>query len=702
MSSTVFPPYPIFTDTDGSPLEDGYVYIGETYQNAETHPVETYWDNQLTVVAGQPIRTIGGYPARAGTPSQVYVYEDNYSIVVRNKHGELVVTAPSSQYVFPYAVGSYQLAYPNTVNRTIIGRFAERVSALDFGVVGDGATDDTTKLQNALTHVQNYGGLLWFPDGMIVKITGAVSMTLTAASGIVGNATILEDYTNGNAFVVYPAGYDFYVGGGLCFDGNSKAARLLEINQSTEGSNRITVERAEFKNAYNTLAFPYASIGLHCRGGMREVRLLQSNFHDMNRAEGIDSGTVGASVVSLSGYSPENVIVDGCTFKNITNSETSGTAYNKDTDGLQVFCNLQSGTFMAQNAVICNTKFHNCKIRAIKVQNDKTVVSDCHVYRNVSGGSLNSEINLQVGAGQVNHVVMHYEDSASGEATMVRPLLPVSFYTGADYSLPRAYSVTGLRVYSEVTTGGNLSRVVDATAGGTWTNDVFLNITNIFVEAKSEAFVGVSPVSSPARGILTLDHIYVKELMEGVVAVHADSSQTVCCIHNIHNDGPTDVKPVWHILGGYGNVWVKMGGWVKGVESPRIVGHIRANFYESGLTGVGDNKGTTLGVYGVECYSFNLGDDASDTTTMTNCYSVFVIINCTFDRHSNGAFVALGMGGTLGVTPVAETGSTRFACGESTNPDIDGKINLWMTGSTLSIKNRLGSTRTFTITIFGK
>lgn len=82
-------PFPIFTDVDGNPLEDGYIYVGTAGQDAENNPISIYWDAGLTVPVSQPVRTIGGYPVNNGTPSVIYVNSD-YSIKIRNKNSSLV------------------------------------------------------------------------------------------------------------------------------------------------------------------------------------------------------------------------------------------------------------------------------------------------------------------------------------------------------------------------------------------------------------------------------------------------------------------------------------------------------------------------------------------------------------------------------------------------------------------------------------
>ena len=83
---SIQPPFPIITDTDGSPLENGYIWIGTVNQPAQTSAINVYWDAALTIQATQPIRTTGGYPSRNGSPARLYVNSD-YSIMVQNKNG---------------------------------------------------------------------------------------------------------------------------------------------------------------------------------------------------------------------------------------------------------------------------------------------------------------------------------------------------------------------------------------------------------------------------------------------------------------------------------------------------------------------------------------------------------------------------------------------------------------------------------------
>jgi hypothetical protein len=92
---SIQPTYPIFTDIDGQPLEDGFVWIGQANLDPQVNPINVYWDAALTIPAGQPIRTLGGYPSNSGTPARLYVNSD-YSIRVMNKNGSVVYSAPTA------------------------------------------------------------------------------------------------------------------------------------------------------------------------------------------------------------------------------------------------------------------------------------------------------------------------------------------------------------------------------------------------------------------------------------------------------------------------------------------------------------------------------------------------------------------------------------------------------------------------------
>jgi len=88
MSTLITSPFPVFTDTDGLPLENGYIDNGVAGLNPISNPKQAYWDQALTIPASA-IRTTRGYPARNGAPGFLYISGD-FSILISNKNGVVI------------------------------------------------------------------------------------------------------------------------------------------------------------------------------------------------------------------------------------------------------------------------------------------------------------------------------------------------------------------------------------------------------------------------------------------------------------------------------------------------------------------------------------------------------------------------------------------------------------------------------------
>lgn len=104
------PPYPIFTDRNGDPLDAGYLYFGTAGLNPETNPIQVYYDVNLTQPAAQPLRTSNGYVMRSGSPALIYA-NSQFSVTVRDKASQLVIYSPVGLGVAPGTAGGSALAY---------------------------------------------------------------------------------------------------------------------------------------------------------------------------------------------------------------------------------------------------------------------------------------------------------------------------------------------------------------------------------------------------------------------------------------------------------------------------------------------------------------------------------------------------------------------------------------------------------------
>lgn len=177
-------PFPVFNDRDGQPLDNGYVWIGVPNLPPQTNPVNVYFDEALTILAPQPLRTINGYISRAGSPAQVYIDGVNFSILVQDSKGTMVYNFTEGTGISPNAAGVvYDPAGIGAVPTTVQAKLRETISVKDFGAVGDGVTDDTAAIQAAANAAS--GQILIFPPGEYVVTNGF---------GMTGDGSIISGY----------------------------------------------------------------------------------------------------------------------------------------------------------------------------------------------------------------------------------------------------------------------------------------------------------------------------------------------------------------------------------------------------------------------------------------------------------------------------------------------------------------------------
>ncbi len=95
VGQNILAPFPTFFDKDGTALENGHIFIGESGLNPETSAIDVFWDKDSLYPAAQPIRTINGLPSRSGTPSAIYTKSQDYSMLVQDKNNQFIYSASS-------------------------------------------------------------------------------------------------------------------------------------------------------------------------------------------------------------------------------------------------------------------------------------------------------------------------------------------------------------------------------------------------------------------------------------------------------------------------------------------------------------------------------------------------------------------------------------------------------------------------------
>jgi len=205
---SISPPFPIFSDRDGSPLENGYIWVGTANVNPITNPIAVYWDAALTQPAALPVRTINGYPANSGTPGRLFTGSADYSLTVQDSKGSLVYSALARTDLvgdISAAQVIYQPAGSGAQSRTVESKLQDSVSFVDFGADPSGSIECATAMQSAIDYVASLGGgTVTSPPGATYRI--ASSLLLRTGLKIDLNGSTIVQYTDNIPVLTAPAG----------------------------------------------------------------------------------------------------------------------------------------------------------------------------------------------------------------------------------------------------------------------------------------------------------------------------------------------------------------------------------------------------------------------------------------------------------------------------------------------------------------
>jgi hypothetical protein len=595
---------------------------------------------------------------------------------------------------------------------------------LDYGAVGDGVTDCSAALIAAL---ESGNQQIFVPTGTFA-LSSNVSATINTDVTFYGHGTFI--YTGANntdpLFMIVTGNNSLTVDG-LSFDGNNQIVGGIRIF-NTEAPSANTLPNCTISNnLFIRFRMNVSSIwnnAVFVSGSYQLVTIQSNRIRLITRAAGTGNpGSSGTSGITVSPYATDKYIRECLHFGNqyaaIFGDDLVGSSFNVDHDAFRFFGPdpiTQSNQYVDATLTSFGNIFRNCRGRALKIQavgsvRDETIIRDSD-YTNYGGST---EINFQFGVGSVSNCQFFYRGYAGGSTSPIQTSVSlVSFYQGGDYGEDTGSAmVDGLQVFNSispsVTTGTHvISQIVGALVGsssiGVPSKPLIL-ISNVSVNNNPVTWITTIGFDANAYGTLRLDNVVVPELVNSAVGTNNVNTNFDIVATNVMNiDGvrtPANAKPFTTTTAGAPLVY-----------SGSILGGLNQGFLNSYAAFNGSvNRGPLLGPSAlsdslsnaggsVSVQSKDLADDASfefEERFYQSSIGLFAVsVNYSYDTQ--GLFST----SLNAIYSIAVTGGNLFELSTSgTNPDVDGKFNMWFTGGKLNVKNRIGGSYVATVTFLG-
>jgi len=575
----------------------------------------------------------------------------------------------------------------------------------------------------------NSGSLKLLGQNATLSCTG-----VNAAGGLTHASHMMWLRSNGN---------DIFVDG-LNFQGNNRSVYgLLLEEQLVAHQSSIKVSNCSFKNLFIPSSNPFyssaynESAAIYSYGAFKNIVIDKCTVVNVSRAEMTNTAALTASTAgfTISGnpiqgagpqyIGPRTATISNCYFENITSGETSAFNFsrNADCDGIKFFGGNTTGSdYVNCRASIYGNHFVNCRGRDIKVQADEVTIqantSSLNILPIQGGGT---RINCQITSGTVSNNVFHF-DPVTGPSWR-SPFIEdggltaggnvIGFYDGTPDQRNRTITVTDNHVFNNVPQNvGVLGDFFGAAEGNlTQRPPAFITVQGNKVVGKGGClrFASLAGRNAGQNSI----HYTISDNMISTVTggntgqtgafLGIDNSSFEKTYMHIHGNVQTGVISVPHLvesssatvdsanINAYTNWGIGLSASMQKAQSTSFIPRI-------GM--IGDPYNSDGGIFAVQ--SVTLVDDESYTFPYKGQlgYGTIRMLCVGYDHTTNFMFVH----GGESLTDIYR--GSNVVGSLTANPGTDGKVNVWLSNygfatSTVSVQNRLGSPRVFTLYTFG-
>jgi hypothetical protein len=587
-----------------------------------------------------------------------------------------------------------------------------------YGAASGGVVDCSAELVAAL---QSGIKTLYISD--TIALASNVSATLTGDLEIRGGGKIIYTGATDNTLplvAIETAGFSF-THSGVGFDGDNKIPLGLRVYNSEEPDSNTLPTCAINKSLFIRFRMNVTGIwndAVYIAGTFGLVDIRGNKVRLITRAAGTgtpsSTGTAGITVTWLSATKyVRSCLHNGNEYTGIYGDDLIGSSNNVDHDAFRFFAPspaLLAGKYSDSHAETWGNTYRNCRGRAVKIQSvgsahDETIIRD-DGYSNF-GGSV--EINMQYGVGSVSNIKCYYRQNGDFSSPIQSGLSIVGFYQGSDYGEKTAsVIVNDIQIFNSIPegVGTNISSFVSVTNGGGAVAVPYkplVSISNATVNANVIDWLVTTGYTVDTYGTMRLDNISVPKLTYGAVLSNGvDNNFDIVATNIVNLDGvqtPANRKPF--VTDGAGAAIVYGGELLGGMNQGFLNSYANSSSVNKAPMFLGGALSDEGGVGGAaSTQAAFIADDGVhefDMRFMTTSRGMF-FVSINYEYTSQGIFST----GSNQVHVMAQPAGSIFETSVfGTNPDVDGKFNLWYTGSKLNVKNRLGAGYTATIMFLG-